>query len=182
MRATSPSEGEDEVEDAKRSGRKRAKRSGVQGRSPSSDEDSMEKPEKEDPKAEPPRAKRTEQEKRGGARGRTASDGDEVRISMRGKWCFVCRGEDETFACAGKRCKRSFHVECAGLKTAPTKGWLCESCQQAGGPGASQLDPRIKLVQQAHRALNQARRRFLSERRLLFEPLCGSIDWFNRIN
>ena len=91
------------------------------------------------------------------------------------KWCFVCRGEDDLFQCSGRKCKRFYHAECAGLRIAPEE-WFCECCTVARSKGrldTSDLDSRIKIVKASHNRMRQTRISFIRERRDVFQPLCS---------
>ncbi|KAL7539940.1 hypothetical protein ACHAXR_009729 [Thalassiosira sp. AJA248-18] len=98
-------------------------------------------------------------------------------------WCDTCRGDgskhDELLRCTS--CPRRFHMECAGLRTAPDVGWDCPHCvadndnndnDDGGGKkkGKAKLKKKIAAVRKCHKEIQSHCRSFLQDQREELRP------------
>jgi len=101
-------------------------------------------------------------------------------------WCDTCRGDVEgsevLLRCTS--CPRRFHMECAGLRSDPGRGWMCPYCEaddEDEQPSSKEqksekakLKKRIAAVRKCHTECKDRSRSFLTQKKSHLKPFCSS--------
>ena len=98
-------------------------------------------------------------------------------MSIRRRWCEVCRGDiessDQFLKCSA--CPRRFHQECVAVPSAEKRVWKCTACREEPDDDDTKAAKeikrkRIRAVKAAHANLYASRAYFLKSQKPALDP------------